>query len=295
MTLQKNNKVIITVAVTGAGGDKTKHPNLPITPGEIALSAIEAYNAGASVVHIHVKDPRTGEQSMEIELYREVVERIRAASDMIFNLTMGPGGRLSGDNSDPVRFGPETAWNSPERRSEHIVKLKPEICSLDVGTINMKDRIFANVFPHVQTMAKRAKEAGVKTELEVFELGHIEIAKSLIEKGLVLPLPLFQFCLGVQWGMPATPKNMLLMKEALPPDAIWGGLGVGASSFPMVAQSVLLGGNVRVGFEDNFNLSYGIPARCNAELVEKAVNIIKLLGKVPASPSETRRILRLVD
>ena len=293
MATQRDRKVIITVAVTGAVGDKVKHPNLPVTPKEIAQSALEAYSAGASVVHIHVRDPKTAEQSMDFELYQEVVERIRGASDMIINLTTGPGGRLFADHSDPVGLGPETIWNSPERRTEHIVKLKPELCSLDVGSMNMRNRIFANIVPHVEDMARRVGEVGVKPELEVFDFGHIDIARSLLEKGFVQRPPLFQCCLGIPWGIPATPKNMLLMTDALPADAIWGGLGVGPLSFPMAAQSVLLGGNVRVGFEDNFNLSYGVPAKSNAQLVEKAVNIIKVLDKGPASSSEARKILGL--
>lgn len=293
MAIREENKVVITVAVTGAVGERAKHPSLPITPKEIAQSALGAYSAGASVVHIHVRDPKTGEQSMDFELYKEVYERIREASDMVVNLTTGPGGRLLADHSDPVGLGPGTSWNSPETRTEHVVRLRPELCSLDVGSMNMKNRIFANIVPHVEEMAKRIGEASVKPELEVFDFGHIDIARSLLEKGLVQHPPLFQLCLGVPWGMPATPKNMMLMKDALPPGAIWGGLGVGPLSFPMAAQSVLLGGNVRVGFEDNFNLSYGVPAKSNAQLVEKAVNIIRVLDKEPASPSEARRILGL--
>jgi uncharacterized protein (DUF849 family) len=293
MATPGENKVVITVAVTGAVGERAKHPNLPITPREIAQSALEAYSAGASVVHIHVRDPKTGEQSMGFELYKEVVERIREASDMIINLTTGAGGRLFADLSDPVGLGPDTIWSSPKRRTEHVVGLKPDVCSLDVGSMNMRNRIFANIVPHVEEMARRAGEAGVKPELEVFDFGHIDIARSLLEKGLVQHPPLFQLCLGIPWGIPATSKNMMLMRDALPTGAIWGGLGVGPLSFPMAAQSILLGGNVRVGFEDNFNLSHGVPAKSNAQLVEKAVNIIKVLDKEPASSSEARKILAL--
>jgi uncharacterized protein (DUF849 family) len=293
MATQRENKVVITVALTGAEGDKTKHPNLPITPKEIAQSALEACSAGASVAHIHVRDPKTGERSMDIELYKEIVDRIREASDIIINLTTGAGGRLFADHSDSVGLGPDTIWKSPERRSEHVVQLKPEICSLDVGSINMRDRIFANIVPHVEKIARRIGEVGVKPEMEVFDFGHIDIARSLLEKGLVQHPPLFQLCLGIPWGIPGTPKNMMLMKDALPAGAIWGGFGVGPLSFPMVAQSVLLGGNVRVGFEDNFNLTRGVPAKSNAQLVEKAVSIIRGLDKEPASSSEAREIFAL--
>jgi uncharacterized protein (DUF849 family) len=158
--------------------------------------------------------------------------------------------------------------------------------------MNFGPRVFANALPHVEEMATRIREAGVKPELEVFDLGHIEIGKSLLEKGFAESPPIFQLCLGILWGIPASAKNMLLMKEALPSNAIWAGFGVGPNSFPMVAQSALLGGNVRVGFEDNFYLSRGTPAKSNAQLVEKAVGILRALDKEPASAQEAREILR---
>jgi len=264
----KGNKVIITVAVTGSVGDKSKHPALPVTPKEIAESAIEAHSAGASVAHIHVRDPETAEPSMAFELYQEVVERIRGSSDILINLTTGAGARIVPDDSNPVGLGPGTTWSSPEKRTEHVVRLKPELCSIDVGSMNFGPRVFANAVPHIQDMASRVKEAGVKPELEVFDLGHIEIAKNLLEKGLVESPPVFQLCLGIPWGIPANSKNMLLMKECLPSDAIWAGFGIGPSSFPMVAQATLLGGSVRIGFEDNFYISHGVPAKGNAPLAQ---------------------------
>jgi uncharacterized protein (DUF849 family) len=288
-----NSKIIITVAVTGAIGDRKGHPNLPVTPEEIANSAVEACSAGASVAHIHVRDPVTGEPSMALELYQEVFERIRGASDMVINLTTGAGARIIPDNSSPVGLGSGTTWSSPERRTEHIIKLKPELCSLDIGSMNFGPRVFANVVPHVEDMARRIKEAGVKPELEVFDMGHIAIGHHLLAKGLVESPPIFQLCLGIQWGIPATTKNMLIMKEALPSEAIWAGFGVGPTSFPMVAQSVLLGGNVRVGFEDNFYLSRGIRATSNAQLVEKAVAIVRALDKEPASTQKAREMMGL--
>jgi uncharacterized protein (DUF849 family) len=289
-----DNKVVITVAVTGAIGDKSRNPALPVTPKEIADSALEAYAVGATVAHIHVRDPVTGEPSMALELYREAFDRIRDASDMVINLTTGAGARIIPDDSNPPGLGPGTTWASPERRIEHIVKLKPELCSLDIGSMNFGPRLFANVLPHVEEMARRIKEAGVKPELEVFDMGHIAIGHHLLEKALVEKPPIFQLCLGIQWGIPATPKNMLMMKEALPPEAIWAGFGIGPTSFPMVAQSALLGGNVRVGFEDNFYLSRGNRAKSNAHLVEKAVNILRKLDKKPASPQEAREMLSLL-
>ena len=290
----KNGKVVITVAVTGSIGDKSKHQALPVTPKEIADSAVEACSAGASVVHVHVRDPETAEPSMEFELYQEVVERIRNASDMVINLTTGAGARIVPDDSNPVGLSPETTWRSPEKRTEHVVKLKPELCSLDVGSMNFGPRVFANTLDHVEEMARQIKTAGVKPELEVFDMGHIEIGKNLLKKGLVESPPIFQLCLGISWGIPANTKTMLLMKESIPPDAIWAGFGVGPTSFAMVAQSALLGGNVRVGFEDNFYLGRNTPAESNAQLVEKAVSILKSLDKEPASPKEAREILHLI-
>ena len=288
-----DNKVVVTVAVTGSIGGKSRHPYLPITPEEIANSAVDACSAGASVAHIHVRDPVTGEPSMAFELYREVFERIKGASDMVINLTTGAGARIIPDNSSPVGLDPGTTWSSPERRTEHIVNLKPELCSLDIGSMNFGPRLFANIVPHVEDMARRIKDAGVKPELEVFDMGHIAVGHSLLEKGLVGRPPIFQLCLGIEWGMPATAKNMMLMKEALPHDAIWAGFAIGPASFPMIAQSALLGGNVRVGFEDNFYLSRGIRAKSNAHLVERAVDILRALDKEPAMPQEAREILNL--
>jgi uncharacterized protein (DUF849 family) len=291
--MRKDEKIIITVAVTGGVGDKTKHAALPVTPREIADSALEAHSAGASVVHVHVRDPANAEPSMAFELYQEVFERIRAGSDMVINLTTGAGARIVPDDSNPVGLGPGSTWSSPEKRTEHVVRLKPELCSLDVGSMNFGPRVFANLVPHVEDMARRIKEAGVKPELEVFDLGHIRIANWLIEQGLVEGTPLFQLCLGIPWGVPASSKNMLVMKEALPPGAIWSGFAIGPDNFPMVAQAVLLGGNVRVGFEDNFYLGRGLPAQSNAQLVEKAVQILRALDREPARPTETREILGL--
>jgi len=291
--MRKDGKIIVTVAVTGGVGDKSKHAALPVTPKEIADSALEAHSAGAGVVHVHVRDPANAEPSMAFELYQEVFEIIRARSDMVINLTTGAGARIVQDDSNPVGLGPGTTWSSPEKRTEHVVRLKPELCSLDVGSMNFGPRVFANLVPHVEDMARRIKDAGVKPELEVFDLGHIRIANWLIEQGLVEGTPLFQLCLGIPWGVPAGSKNMLIMKEALPPDAIWSGFAIGTDSFPMVAQSVLLGGNVRVGLEDNFYLRSGLAAEGNAQLVEKAVQILRALDREPATPKEAREILGL--
>ena len=286
-------KIIITVAVTGSVGDKKKHPALPVTPKEIAASAVQAHAAGAAVAHIHVRDPDSAEPSMDLALYREVVERIRDTSDMLINLSTGAGARLIPDTSDPVGLGPGSTWRSPEKRTEHVVKLKPDLCSLDMGSINFGAWVFANTVGHLEEMAKRIVAAGVKPELEVFDVGHITLIESFLARGLFKNPPIVQLCLGVPWGIPATPRNVILLKEYLPAGEIWGAFGVGPASFQMVAQSALMGGNVRVGFEDNFFLSQGVPARSNAQLVEKAARILDCLDKQPATPQEARIILGL--
>ena len=289
-----NDKTVITVSVTGSTGDRTQHPVLPCSPREIADSALEAHAAGAASVHVHVRDPETALLSMEFSLYEEAVKRIRGESDMIINLTTGAGARIVPDDGDPPGLGPGTTWSSPERRVEHVVKLKPEICSLDVGSMSFATRVFANALPHVEQMAGLVKAAGVKAELEVFDLGHVEIAKHLVASGLVVgPRPIVQICLGIPWGIPATVKNLIVMQDALPDDCIWSAFSIGAKSFPMVAQSALLGGHVRMGFEDNFYLRRGEPAADNAELIRKTVSLLHALDKEVATTEEARAILGL--
>jgi uncharacterized protein (DUF849 family) len=284
------NKVIITCAVTGSIPTREKHPGLPVAPKEIAESALEAHQAGAAICHIHVREPETGLPSMRYELYEEVFHRIRERSEMLINLTTGAGGRISIDKEgqcDTSRF------RTPAERLSHVVRLRPEVCSLDVGTLNFGEFIFANPVSNVEVMAAEIQAAGVKPELEVFDVGHISIAKHLIAKGLIDPPPLFQLCTGIAWGIPATVRNFVAMYENLPEGAVFAGFGIGATEFPMVTQCLLLGGHLRVGFEDNLYLSKGVLAKSNAELVEKAVNIAHFLGKEIASVGEARRILGL--
>ena len=288
----KTDRVIITVPVTGSFGDRNT-PFLPITPKEIAESALEAHEAGAGVVHIHVRDVKTGAPSMMFELYEEVVERIRDRSDMIINLSTGAGARFLPDDKDPIGLAPGSTLCTPQKRVEHVLRLKPEICSLDVGSLNFGPHVFVNTLSHVEKMAALILKTGVRPELEVFDMGHIEIAKHLLETGIVMGPPLFQLCMAVRWGIPATSKNMIIMKEALPPDAVWAAFGIGSHSFPMAAQSVLLGGHVRVGMEDNRYLEKGRRASSNRELVEKAVRIIQALDREPASPDEARELLQI--
>jgi len=288
-----SEKVVLTVSVTGSIGDRSANPALPVTPKEIAESAVEAGRAGAAVAHIHVRDVRTGKPSMELQLYEETVRRIRDHSDIILNLTTGPGARFIPAEDNPSQPGPGTTLSSPQRRIDHVLALKPEICSLDVGSMDFGPHVFINYLPHVEWMAERIRDAGVKPELEVFDMGHIEKAKHLIRTGRIKSPPLFQLCTGIRWGIPATPESMIAMKGILPHDAVWTGFGIGAAAFPMVAQAAILGGNVRVGFEDSLFIEKGKPASSNRQLVEKAVAILRLLGKSPAKPDEARKLLKL--
>jgi uncharacterized protein (DUF849 family) len=285
-------KVILTVSITGSFGDRSV-PGLPITPKEIAESALEAHEAGAAIAHIHVRDVETGKPSMEFKLYDEVVQRIRDRSDMILNLSTGAGARFIPTDKDPIGLAPGSTLCTPQKRIEHVMRLKPEVCSLDVGSMNFGPHVFVNYLPHVEWMAEHVEAGGVKPELEVFDLGHVEIANYLLRTGRVRHPPLFQLCMGVNWGIPATSHHMVMMKQALPLDAIWAGFGIGETAFQMLAQSVLLGGNVRIGMEDTWHLEKGKQAKGNKELVEKAVVILRVLGKEPATSEEARDLLKL--
>jgi uncharacterized protein (DUF849 family) len=287
-------KVIISCAVTGSADTPSRNPAVPVTPQQIANSALDAAKAGAAIVHIHVRDPQTTKPSMDIALYREVVERIRASgSDVLINLTTGPGARFTHDDNDPSKAGPGSVLKSPEQRVRHVIELKPDICSLDMGSLNMGDRVFVNTPSHLRKMAEAIKKAGVMPELEVFETGHLLLAKNFIDKGHVKPPGMFQICLGISWGQPATPEAMTYMRNLLPPAAPWFAFGISLHQFPMVAQTVLLGGHPRVGLEDNIYLEKGKLAPSNAALVEKAADIIQILGDTVATPREARQILGL--
>jgi len=285
-------KVMISCAVTGSADTPGKNPAVPVTPQQIAQSSIDAAKAGAAIVHIHVRDPLTTRPSMDGALYREVVDRIRSSGvDVLINLTTGPGGRFAPGLDDPFKPGPATTMKSPAQRVEHILALLPDICSLDMGSLNMGDRVFINTPKHLQAMALAIKDAGVMPELEVFETGHLLLAKRFIADGYVKPPGMFQICLGISWGQPATPEAMAYMRSLLPSDSPWFAFGISLYQFPMVAQAVLLGGHVRVGLEDNIYLGKGQLASSNAALVEKAVRIIELLGDTVATPAEARKLL----
>lgn len=286
-------EVIVTCAVTGSHQNFHSHPDFPITPAQIARNCLEARRAGAAVVHVHVRDPSTGAASGDPALYREVVDHIRdAGSDVLINLTTGEGGRYAPDPHDPARGGTGTTLRRPELRVRHVVELQPDICSLDVGTANFNEHVFMNTPGHLRAMAAAIRGAGVKPEMEVFELGHIRFAVRLIEEGYIDAPPMFQICLGIPWAAPATPEVMTVMRNQLPDGAVWSGFGISRFEFPMVAQAVTLGGHVRVGLEDNLYLSKGEYAT-NAALVEKAVRIIRELGAEPAEPPRAAEILAL--
>jgi uncharacterized protein (DUF849 family) len=292
MPLAMNREVFITCAVTGSGGTQDRSPHVPRSPKQIADSAIDAAKAGAAIVHIHVRDPKTTKPSMDKALYRESVERIRDKnSDVIINLTTGPGARFFHDDKDPSKPSADSVLRGPADRVQHVMEIKPEICSLDMGSLNMGDRVFINTPTHLKAMALAIKDAGVTPELEVFETGHLLLAKKFLEDGLVKGPGLFQICLGISWGQPATPEAMTYMRNLLPKDCTWFAFGISLWQFPMVAQAVLLGGHPRVGLEDNIYLEKGKLAPSNAALVEKAGKIIQILGDEIATPADARQIL----
>ena len=273
------NKTIITVAVCGSVPTKEMNPAIPYTPKEIADSAIDSYKAGATIAHIHVRDPETGVPTSDISLFSEVVDRIRDSCDMIINLTTS-GINLKGENVIEQRLEP--------------VKLLPEICSFDIGSMNFQHRPFINSPEWGRLAAKRMREYGIKPEIEVFDMGHIRQAKHWLKEGLIDDPPYFQLCMGAGWGIEATPENLLAMKNALPPGVIWSVLGVGRMQLPMITMAMLSGGHVRVGFEDNIYLRRGELLKSNAQIVEVAANIIQQLQGEVANTNETREILGLL-
>ncbi len=285
---------VVTCALTGSFDTPKKNPAVPVSPKAIAESALEAASAGAAVVHIHVRDPETGAPSMALEHYREVVERIRETNaDVILNLTTGAGGRFVPGEPDPAVAGPGTPFASPETRTRHVEELRPEICTLDIATMNFGEHLFLNTPAHLRAMARTIREAGVKPEIEVFDLGQIELARHLIAEGHLARPPLFQICLGIPWGAPATADALVAMRARLPEDAVWSAFGIGPREFPMLAVAAGMGGNVRVGLEDNLYLSRGKLAPSNAGLVEKAVSLLAHLDREPATPAEARAIFGL--
>jgi uncharacterized protein (DUF849 family) len=289
-----SSAVFVTCAVTGSGDSVKKSAHVPVTPRQIAAAALEAHAAGAAIVHLHVRDPASGAPSRDPALFREVCERIRAtSSEVIINLTGGMGGDLIlGDDATPLQFARGTDFVGPRERMTHILELLPEIGSLDCGSLNFDEALYGTTPRYLRCMAQEYRSRQIRPELEVFELGHIELAKQLIAEGLIEAPVLFQLCLGIKYGAPATPAAMVAMRDALPAGVQWSAFGVGRMQMPMVAQAVLLGGNVRVGLEDNLYLDKGVLAT-NAQLVERAVTIVELLGARVQTAAEVRERLGL--
>ncbi|MDN4073896.1 3-keto-5-aminohexanoate cleavage protein [Fictibacillus terranigra] len=288
-----NRNVILTCAVTGAGETTKKSSHVPVTPKEIAESAIEAAKVGATIAHIHVRDPKTGGISHDPALFREVVQRVRESeTDVILNITAGGGGDWFPSKEDPTAGGTGTDIQTPEERHEPVAELLPEICTLDCGSVNFGDQLYISTTTWLREQARLIQQSGVKPELECFDTGHLRFAKQLINEGLIDGDPMFQFCLGIPWGAEADAETMLYMRDKLPSNAHWSAFGIGRMQMPMATQSMLLGGNVRVGLEDNLYLDKGVLAT-NAQLVERAVTIMDGLGAKPMTPAEARKHLGL--
>ena len=290
-----NTNVVVTCAVTGAGDTVDKHPAIPVTPEQIANSAIEAADAGAAIVHLHVRDPKTGKGSRDINLFKETVELVRnSGRNVLINLTAGMGGDLVVDDDNPQVPGEGTDLISAEERMAHVELLRPDIATLDCGTINFDNAnyVYIQTPNMLRAMAARYAEIGVKPEMEVFDLGHLRFANQMVSEGLIKGPAMYQVCLGIPWGAGADSATMTAMVGQLPQDVFWSGFGISRTQMPMVAQAMLLGGNVRVGLEDNLYLERGVPAS-NATLVEKAVRIIRDLGGQICDADQARERLGL--
>ena len=289
-----NTRTLITCAVTGNLVKPEQTPHLPITPEQIANECLAAAEAGAGQVHIHVRNPADGKPSMEVDLYRDVVDRIRKRDrDVIINLTTGPGGRYIPSADDPKVYAAGTSLLPPEKRVEHIAQIRPDVCSLDLNTMNSGPDVVINTPANVRRMAKVIREAGVKPELEVFDSGDMHLARDLMADGTLEGPGMWTFVLGVKYGFGAAPETVNYAKSLLPPGAIWTAFGIGRMEFPTVAQAWLMGGHVRVGMEDNIYLSKGELATSNAQLVTKARRIVEDLGGEIANAREARGMLGL--
>lgn len=287
---------IVTCAVTGNQAQPSQSPHLPITPRQIADSCIEAARAGAAIVHIHVRNPETGAPSMDVELYRQVVDRIRdSGADVIINLTTGPGQRFVPGRENPAVAGPGTSLMPGEARVAHVEALKPEICTLDLNTMYSFGSVVINTPDSLRVMAARIRAVGTAPELEIFNPGDIILARDLAAEGVLPKRNFLQFVLGVKYAAPISAEMLSVLVRMLPEGWEWSAFGVGRMAFPAVAMSVLQGGHVRVGMEDNLQIEKGVLARSNAELVAKAVRIVSDLGSRPATPAEAREILKLND
>jgi len=271
-------KLIITVGITGSRITRQQTPYIPITPEEIAQSGIEAWRAGASILHIHVRDPKTGLGTQDDSLFKEVADRIRGETDAVLCLT------TSGIPGRNLQF------------QERLVplSLNPELVSFDAGSINMRENVFLNPPEFLEMLAKETLAKGIKPELEVFEVGMVQTCIRYMEKGLLRPPLHFQFVLGVLGGMPATAKSLLHLSEIIPEGSTWSVIGIGLGQLPMAVMAMAMGGHVRVGLEDNIYYSKGVLTKSNAELVERIVRMAKDFGREIATPSDVRKILNLL-
>ncbi len=296
MPLTMNREVFITCAVTGSGSTQDRSPHVPRSPKQIADSAIMAAKAGAAIVHCHVRDPETGAPSRELAYYREVTERIRDSEiDVVLNLTAGMGGDIIfGDPETPLPLDDGTDMIGASARVAHIAECRPEICTLDCGTMNFAESnyVMTNTPGTLQAMARMMTELGVKPEIEAFDTGHLWFAKQLVAERYLEPNALVQLCMGVPWGAPDDLNTFMAMVNNVPEDWTFSAFGLGRSQMPYVAASILAGGNVRVGLEDNLMLSKGTLAT-NESLVEKAVTITENLGARVLCAAEVREKLNL--
>ena len=292
-----NREAFITCAVTGAGDTVDRHPAIPVTPEAIAAAAVEAAKAGAAIAHVHVRDPETGKGSRRVEYYKEVLERVRESGvDVIVNMTAGMGGDLSfGPGEAPLPLDEAgTDMVGPMERLIHVEQIRPEICTLDCGSMNFGDGnyVMTNTPDMLRAKARRVQELGVKPELEVFDSGHLWFVKQLVEEGLIDGSPMIQLCMGIPYGAPADLNAFMGMVNNLPAEAVWSSFAISRMQMPWVAASVLAGGNVRVGLEDNLYLDRGVYAS-NEHLVERAAEILVRMGVTLLGPAETRAKLGL--
>lgn len=294
-----NFNAFITCAVTGSGNTVGKHPDIPVTPEQIAIAALDAARAGAAVVHVHVRDPKTGAPARDPKLFAEAVSRIRDSStDVVINTTAGMGGDLVfGDGENPLPLNADaTDMAGPLERLAHVEELLPEICTLDCGTMNFAESnyVMTNTPGMLRAMAKRVQELGVRPELEVFDTGHLVLVKEMMRDGLLDDPVLIQLCMGIPYGAPDDPGTLMAMVNQLPPGAVFSAFSIGRNQLPYVAMAVLAGGNVRVGLEDNLYLKKGVFAS-NAQLVERAVAVLSAMNVNIMGPDEVRAKLALVD
>lgn len=287
--MEMKKKVALTCAVTGGGDSYLKSDKVPRSPEQIAADAIAAAKAGASVVHLHVRDPKTGAFSRKVEYFEEVTRLIRESDvDVVLNMTTGMGGDYEPDDEDPNKQGPTNDNVNVRERMEHVLRCRPEICTIDCGSYNMgNDQVYIAPLKFLRQAGELLKGTGVTPEIEAFELGHIWQAKMLMDEGIYPANTMFMLCMGVRYGAEATTEAVVAMRNHLPESAPWGAFGIGRDEFPMMAQALVMGGNVRVGLEDNIYLSKGVLAS-NEDLVLKAKRIVEDLGCEIMTPAEVR-------